>query len=237
MKQTKQIILLPTDKVSERSIYLFNNKLKEIGGLTPKIKLQDGIVLHHLYILSQEDIKEGDWAYNKFTKEIKQIKSNYTYTLDTENLWSKVIATTNPELLIFNDKDFPADIRGRAYDPQWQLPKIPQSFIDHYITEYNKGNVITEVSVEYNDWFKNGFDGQIVDTSLKLDKDGCIITSTIKDIFSREEVLKLGKTYNSLEDYFLTHQNKQPLKILKLLFPIVFMFFEIDNETKTFGDL
>lgn len=106
----------------------------------------------HLYFLSDEKIKEGHWVI----KNNKLVK----YELYRNDLLQgKIIATTNPELKVLNKerqilKDAGKRMREEAlgkateYDP---LPKPPDSFIQHYVEEYNKGNIITEVMVEFEE--------------------------------------------------------------------------------------
>lgn len=77
--------------------------------------------------------------------------------------------------------------------------RLSENFILKYIEQYNKGNVITEVNVEYEDvggeeWMGDDHTGEPFWNEilqLKLDKDGCIITHKIQDSFTREEVKEL----------------------------------------------
>jgi len=71
------------------------------------------------------------------------------------------------------------------------LPQIPQQFIEQYITEYNKGNIGSEVVVEYEsvEYARNMpmiHQKYYVD-ELKL-TNNTINIKTVKDSFSREEV-------------------------------------------------
>jgi hypothetical protein len=96
-----------------------------------------------LYILSNEEIKEGDYAYDSFLKNIIQVKNiehaNYF------DKYKKVIATTDNSLWLHDDTV--------PYPKTKTLTQIPQSFIEHFINEYNKGNVISKVLVEVEKQF------------------------------------------------------------------------------------
>ena len=63
------------------------------------------------------------------------------YYLKTETGYREVLATTDETLyLTFNN--------GKT-DLKFVLPQPSQQFIQKYIEEYNKGNIITNVLVEY----------------------------------------------------------------------------------------
>ena len=97
----------------------------------------------HLYFLSNDEIKEGDWFYkNPCTIPIQQADELTLKIKDKSwNIveYKKIIATTNSELRIKN-------INGVL---GLMLPRPSDEFIQKFIEEYNKGNVITEVMVEY----------------------------------------------------------------------------------------
>ena len=89
-------------------------------------------IYQHLYILSDEEIKEGDiiltkeygvWEYRKAPCPLPYWGNS--------NGCKKIIATTDSSL---------------------NLPSISQSFVKKYIEEYNKGNIITDVMVEYDEF-------------------------------------------------------------------------------------
>ena len=134
-----------------------------------------------LYITSDEEIKEGDWIYgNAFNNEIKQVlsKEDEIWFKNNKHCWRKIITTTDMSVK----------------DIVWNyLPKIPQQFIQRYIEEYNKGNVITKVEVEYvqvpNQVFISEIDAPYV--QFKVNTDNTINIKPIKDSWNREEVIEL----------------------------------------------
>ena len=143
----------------------------------------------HLYILSDDEIKEGDWVFNTLhTNEcIHQIEPNKTsveYHTERKQ-YNKIIATTNNTLHVITEN---AD--GLGNDLHQPIPSIPQSFIDRYVSEYNKGNKIEEVMVEYEQVNQN--DPMEYEHPIpKLNPDNTINIKTIKDSWTREEVIEL----------------------------------------------
>ena len=109
------------------------------------------------------------------------------YYLKTETRYREVLATTDETLyLTFNN--------GKT-DLKFVLPQPSQQFIEKYIEEYNKGNIITDVLVEYESDFNSCFctkdicNGNNCPKKLKINpKDNTITIKKIKDSYSREEV-------------------------------------------------
>jgi hypothetical protein len=85
----KNIHILPTDKPSR--LRFFCGRL-ELMRLVPK---KSDIIFQHIYITSDEEIKEGDFGYdvvnNFVTKITKNLLSNYLY--------KKIILTTDQDLI------------------------------------------------------------------------------------------------------------------------------------------
>jgi hypothetical protein len=113
----KKDIYIPVFKLNEDSIL---TKFAGFGHSVSKF--------FHLYILSNDEIKEGDWNYDRTTKQIYKAKRNYKPTEDPQ--WLKVLATTDTSL---------------------ELPQIPTTFIQQSIDAYNNGNVIEKCFVEVED--------------------------------------------------------------------------------------
>ncbi len=147
---------------------------------------------YHLYVLSDEEIKVGDWCIQLGMNRLEKWDGD-TYNLDI-SLRRKVIASTDKSLMIEKCSGF----IGKEYP----LPTLRESFIEKYIQAYNAGHPIEWVNVEYEDVdihkvkIKYNFDGEGVlgefeglDTKLKLRSDNTIITHPIQDSFSREEVI------------------------------------------------
>ena len=76
-------------------------------------------------------------------------------------------------------------------NPSLNLPQPSSQFIQKYIEEYNKGNIITEVMVEYWDYTKQ-------DLQLKVNLNGNIITiKKIKNSWNKEEVSQILRNFRT----------------------------------------
>jgi hypothetical protein len=130
----------------------------------------------HLYILSDNEIKEGDWYYDEENNIIDQLHKNELPMSYDE----KVITSTDSSLLQLKSYKSGANIN-------MSLPSIPQSFIDLFVSEYNKGNKIEEVMVKYI--HDNGETFVPMNTLyLWLNTDNTINIKSVKNSWTREEV-------------------------------------------------
>lgn len=180
----------------------------------------------HLYFLSdEEEIKKGDWfvmngcivrqceSTNKEPHTIHTVVDS-TGGIHHVSVCEKIIATTDSSLFTHQKETFTLPERV------FYLPQIPQEFIEYYVEQFNKGNVISKVMVEYEPkrWMNNpkltkeqdeqDFDlvkstedyDKYLNYGLKINSDNTInikpIKDTLKDIISknpeiREEVIRL----------------------------------------------
>jgi len=173
----------------------FNNKY-----FTQAYLKNSNLSSQHLYITSDEEIKDGDnILIIKSHKDLLKndiIKYNSSIQSIDINNCKKIIATTDKSL-IYKDKD--DEILGRC-----QLPQPSTQFIKAYIEAYNNGKPITKVMVEYNEFLEmNDPTGKYTTYELKRDKDNTITIKSIKDSWSREEVINLlhlfGVNINDIE--------------------------------------
>jgi len=204
----------------------------------------------HLYIISDDEIKEGDWVYSKsrysvgkveeiqIAKKYKNDHSMLYCEINNEEIWSKlvdckkIIATTDSSLKIkVVDKNTckPIDSNIMHKYKNIHLPQPSQQFVEKYIEEYNKGNIITEVMVEYINIMpqSNGLrtDGKIID-EIALNpilntlcipiinpKDNTITIKKLKAFWSREEVSQL--LHNIVEKGNISSQHYLPTQVNK----------------------
>ena len=212
MKKEVQVHMLPTDEVS---------------GVVYKKDYKNGIVKlsvdkyqesqyhisssHHLYITTDEEIKEGDWCVHQ--GKVKQAIGEAIVSFANEHA-KKIIATTDKSLTI---------VQERAGENVWStwLPQPSQAFIEHYC----KVGGLKEVEVEYElpaISYKRGTNARnaerIVRNSIfgwkpKIDSNNCITTHLIEEkMYSREEVIALinkhrKETYNGYSSSKWIKQN------------------------------
>ena len=191
-----KVVMLPTNKPSKLG------DLATYQGKSLAKVIKEGVNLKNttvqfwnLYIISDDEIKEGDWFYNIHSKIVGRAEFNF----GKDELAKKIIATTNSSLWRPSHK-YASDVI--------LLPQPSQQFINKYIEEYNKGNVITDVLVEYElisneEYFGNTVnpddDVPYFDEKLKINpKDVSITIKKVKDSWSREEVIEFG---NKVKEY------------------------------------
>ena len=191
-----KVAILATGNASKLFIRKDSNKLDQGTISTDKIHLST--TNQHLYILSDDEIKEGDWCcHNNITNDKYQIiQCTPSNKVSIQEHWKKIIATTDSSLIIRINH---VGIREEDY-MDLSLPSIPKLFIDSYVSEYNKGNKIEEVMVEYDEHYNTGlvdcgdpdlWDSGYSDYTLKLNPNNTIIIKTIKTSWTREEVIML----------------------------------------------
>lgn len=214
------VVMLPTNNEKAENCFIerFNYRLSfDKKYFTQEYLKYNQAKAYHLYILSDEKIKEGDWifkanAFNDGRGMIKQAEKGVTSERFSSLGWLKIIATTDKSLTYY----LPEDIN--KIGAEHNLPQPSQDFIQKFIEEYNKGNVITEITVEYNmvmpQFNGDRTDGKIIDeislnpkdntlSVIKINySDNTINIKPIKDSWSREEVINLLKLqYNEFAAY------------------------------------
>jgi hypothetical protein len=183
MKTTVNVHLVPTDEDS--SILLTQNKLYWTGDNTepPNNSAKN----QHLYFtLPQSNL------------EISKIKDRYMYI----DLQGKAMFTCND----LNSDDLDEKLVAST-DKNDNVSSIPQSFIEHYISEYNKGNVIRSVEIELNTLNKDY--NKVEDAPyqeieiLKLTSDNEVFITLLEEkTYSYEEMCSNMQQY--LDEYVWT---------------------------------
>lgn len=227
LKEKAQVILLPTEN---KSNLILNESLNILGDNNYfsklAVKLNSYINYYHLYIVSDEEIKEGDWYLSqtypsskinkylsqkpcKFTDEDKKIIEENNF----QNITFKIIATTDASL---NSKKLNENSYQLKYKTIY-LPQPSQGFIEKYIKEYNKGNIITDILVEYNDCTQlcacqnENIECQYPlckQKQLRVSKDNTITIHPVKDTWSREEVEQLLFKYAEEEHAWFSNKSE-----------------------------
>ena len=206
MEQFKraQVTILPTEQYTNLCLghnlsYVESKNSISIDAIWKSIKLQYPYKPQHLYIISEDEIKEGDWFIGD-NISIKQCTLNNGGNINFKGGWysgstncKKIIATTDALLINRRQMTFMDEATEWIYD----LPQPSQQFITKYIEEYNKGNIISDVLVEYKRVFETVAKGMIGhpeddiswwNEKLKINpNDNSITIKKLKDSWSREE--------------------------------------------------
>lgn len=171
-----QLVMLPT---KEETSLIIDDNSRTLHKLDNPKEAAWGF--QQLYLLSDEEIKEGDWCCKK------DVKGWVFKWVDTTNDWydnsKKIIATTDPSL---------------------NLPCFPSSFLEEYVKRYNSKKSL-EVKVEYTKegrWNWGGSD-PICDVWILNSEDNTIsIRFKEEKKYSRSEVEELcRKAFDAGEAY------------------------------------
>ena len=224
MKKQVDVVMLPTkNNKAPIDFNQIDNKLS-FGEKKQFVKYNP----QHLYFLSDEEIKEGDIVKIPCgigrVKELhyKLGNDNPSYIVEDliilslrynqkENEFQtnsfrfedikKIIATTDESLYFKDTNKNPKQYMGSYMSMSLgeNLSQPSQQFIEKYIEEYNKGNIITDVLIEYElisneEYFGNTVnpdnDVPYFDEKLKINpKDNTITIKKVKDSYTREEIL------------------------------------------------
>lgn len=148
------------DNGSGTSLRVWNNPTESVN----PSELKGYCIPRNLYLISDEEIKEGDYILSKFYYEdkcvtnrafnwiltkVREIKNGKIFSNPLSNLEGggcssdssnsfKVIATT--DRLRLSETNTITDV----------LPKLPKEFIESYIKSYNEGSPLSKVLVEVN---------------------------------------------------------------------------------------
>ena len=159
MKKTHQVVMLPTQKANP-NLFIhqgLGNKEKILssgqGILHHKEMIACGVSKpQHLYIISDEKIKDGNWCIQTNYEKTHNELVKYKHCDKGSFIFKKIIASTDRSLSICKDCEI---LPGRCYmceshNNPYSISQIPESFIQAYIKAYNEGKPITEVDLEYD---------------------------------------------------------------------------------------
>jgi len=189
MKKTFKVVMLPTNKkakVGQLNLASYNTNPLE---LIHYVITGEGLQPQHLYIISDDEIKEGDWYMNKFGRLSIKVIGDKSNEGD-----KKIVATTDNSITIKNDITNP-NFDEYPYSP---LPQLPESFIQAFVKAYNEGKPITEVDLEIEELStmeemlqnEKYVPNNTFTSKIKTRPDNTVIVHQSK-IYSREEVIKL----------------------------------------------
>lgn len=212
MLKRAKVVMLPTNEVngdfSKERVYpcILQYGFKDQERLVfAKSNIKTPTIQHHLYIISNDEIKEGDVWFNKDDQSINT-GINWSFANNAPSC-NKVIATTNESLKLKKYNSFNSCCRNKE-ECHCSLPQLSQSFVIKYVEKYNAGQPIVDIMVECNQYFgdklissKEDYEfyirhGSYSETNkwkekLKVDKNNCITIKPVKDSWNREEVERL----------------------------------------------
>lgn len=196
VKRKCQVHLIQVTEKAQDCFILHNNILSFNNEYFTNFYLKSiSASAYHLYITSDDEIKEGDWLFIESKGIIQATSMLLRDSSIKKDKKGKIIATTDK--LILNN-----------------LTHIPQpslQFIRIFVDEYNRKNVIKEVMVEYYKGHINVYK-ESVPTDCKVDyffetgefsglkvnpKDNTITIRKIKDNWSREEVANILRNFKN----------------------------------------
>lgn len=209
MEQFKRVkvVMLPHNNINTK-ITLY----KTASGKPLNLSTNTDILSHHtnqhLYIISDDEIKEHDWV----TDGVKIIQAS-SKLVEAQGLigrrdWKKIIATTDTSLKYYIDGNGNKSLHELTKSGYVEfLPQPSQQFIEKYIEGYNCNNIITDVLVEYETNYKWSTSKELIERSmpelgyrevgngfiedglkLKINpKDNTITIKKLKDSWNREE--------------------------------------------------
>lgn len=213
MKYVKcKIVILPTEKdncilrsTNTKALYQFKEKNK-LGSFNR----------FHLYFLSDEEIKEGDWFININAipqQTIQQACENGKAYVNCSKFshyrehCKKIIATTDESLKVTcPNKNIPYACCNKEdfCGIKLSLPRPSNEFLKKYCELGGIDEVLVEVEKSnYNDWIKTGTPQP--ECKLKVAPDNTIIIKPVEsEFYTREEVINLFHKW--LENY---HQSNE----------------------------
>ena len=200
LKKKAQVLLLPTDKAE-------GCLLKGLGTLqrfpdkyfTKEYLIETKRTSHHLYIVDDSEIKEGDWCLAVLTNTLFQVKEIDSSTREIYYLQFGILCPKRNAKKVIASTDKSLD-----------LPSPSEQFIQKYVESYNKGIIISEVMVEW-ETFQNmevyksktntkrdyiDVSGNVYnDEKLKVDSKNQVTITRCKESYSKEELKQLFDSY------------------------------------------
>lgn len=198
------VVMLATEEKIERGLWLRKPKFETCSYLFYNIlvgPVHSNEKYQHLYILSDEEIKVGDWILNNLLMDKSPIQ--VTKELLEDGLLKedkKIIATTDRSLI---EK---IEMLGTGSTYVFNLSQPPQSFIDYFVEQFNKGNVIDKVLVEWEESYDFGW------KNIKVNPDNTINILPNKDSWTKDEVNELINSFEILCKHYQGNQDWFPSK-------------------------
>lgn len=162
---------------------------------------------HHLYLVSEREIKEGDYFYSEFKGDKRILKCDKFAVPFPKD--KKIEATTDKSLGYtcescdgkqINDEEACITCGGRGITGK--LPQIPESFIQAYVKANGE---IKSVNIEMEEYAVGNYgmsDGEpTIDTRIKTRENNTVICHQSRT-YTREEAVKLMNDYRDYSSNF-----------------------------------
>jgi hypothetical protein len=182
MDKEHQIIMLPSEKPSQ---ILFDTVGQELVYNPPvPQKMTVNVMPQHLYILSDEKIKEGDWFLRpNYSSGIKvgyiPTQADSSYFIGYGYDWTdcrKIIATTDTEL------HYNKVVEEDMHMYKESLPHIPQHIIEAYVKKPFDKVMVEYTLKESYELNENDLPGHVlVIDKPKLNQDGTLAVSLVEE--------------------------------------------------------
>lgn len=196
-KFKKAKVIMLSAEVKSKILIVYTDVEKTSGKLVLNGIVNDNYKRYqNLYIISDDEIKEGDWCLDQDNNLFQKGNNGLSNNADYFGNMKKIIATTDTflnELDRFNNK---------SWDDLLHQPS--QQFIEKYIESYNKDEIITDVLVEY-EVHKNSFVPLWIPKVNP--KDNTIKIKKLKENWSREELMDLLENAYDSGRYAIIHKD------------------------------
>jgi hypothetical protein len=185
-----QVIMISTKELARKGSLALNKDINDlfIAKLDCVIHKQQ-----HLYFVSDNKIKEGDYGI-VFAEGIDDIgRGYYVFKHDGSNLAKlNSICKGSKKIEASTDKLYLTSSEFK--DPkEWYVPNIPKEFIKEYVESKGKIKEVTiKLDLIHADRAPNGFE-----TFISVNDNNDIVIIFNEKIYTRDEVIKLLKLYTN----------------------------------------
>lgn len=228
MEQFKPAKVIMLHSKYESKILKLENSLL-FNNITTKYdvkSLDKNECFQHLYIISDDKIKDGDWFYDSLDDRVSKAErvDENVYTIFCKDNCSrlkyckKIIATTDTSLIIGYTVDFNSK--------EIYLPQPSQQFIEKYIESYNKSEAIIDVLVEYETKCSGcgaypatdmtyctypvpDSHNRTLNTFIKINLDNTITIKQMKNSWNREELQPLKDYYEHSKQFVRSNDYRE----------------------------
>lgn len=204
MKKKCKVVMLPTE---DKSGTIWKTPSGQLIHTHVSGKYKNKYTPQHLYIVSDDEIEEGDWCLTLNSKSVIKANRPLLDLIEEGDKMvgrnhKKIIATTDISLIVSDPNNLYDPRSKTGYEPH-SLPQIPDWFINNYCAN----NGIDEVEVNYETFIF--YDDEQIITFLEVDSQNEVVLNEIEEkLYTREEVINLcrraysegncwGKGYNN----------------------------------------